>query len=400
MSSTSRCHQRTAPDPVTGTKIMLNQNNKLGIYKVGEFYVHSKFEAIQLHTRTGIHPHWDFNESVFSLVDWTVEPTEDILTLYKQRAEQLRHQYDYIVLMYSGGSDSQTILESFVDNNIHLEEICSWVNYKADADKHNYLNEEIFHTAMPRVEHLKQKYRHVKHRIIDNTDMILDHMSDNIGYNWIYNVNHFFGPGVVARENIGLKIKEWQDIIMSGKKFCVLWGKDKPRVHHINGKFAIRFLDFVDDAASMVSRSGNQLYTDEFFFWTSDFPKILVKQGHMIKNYLSVENFEQCPFVSEHQSGLSYREVNGKKYWLSVDGSNYLTYPNWVNDSIVAPKPPTIVISQRDSWFYAINNHPAKTNVDLGLSKLVYDIPDYWKNNPNDFSAGIKGCWSKPYFLE
>jgi hypothetical protein len=377
----------------------MTYQDKLGVYRVGDLKFYSKLEAIEMHTKTGIHPHWDFNEAVFSSYDWTVEPKEDLLELYKQRAEQLRNQYDYIILMYSGGSDSQTVLESFTDNNIHLDEVCSWVNYKGSSNKKSYLNEEIYETAIPKMEQLKEKYPHITYRILDLTDITLCSMANN-GGDWIYSTNHFFGPNVISRANLGTKVKEWQKIILSGKKLCIVWGKDKPRVHHIDGKFALQFIDLIDDGASVLSSSGKQSYTDEFFFWTPDFSKILIKQAHIIKNYLSMPNFQNLPHVSTLNSGLSYRVSQGKTYWLSVNGSNWLVYPQWKNNSVVAGKPPSIVIASRDCWFYKISNHQAKSNLKIGLDKLQQCVPDHWKNNTNDFSAGIKACWSKPYFLE
>jgi hypothetical protein len=379
---------------------MISQD-KLGCYRVGNLKFYSKLEAIEMHAKTGIHPHWDFNEAVFDSYDWTVEPKESLLELYRQRAEQLRNQYDHIILMYSGGGDSHTILQSFVDNNIHLDEVCSWINYQATGDKHSYMNHEIFVGAIPKVDHFKTKYPRIAHRLIDLTDITLDVLSEN-NKDWIYSRNHFFGPGTIARDNLAMKIEPWRDIIESGKKLCILWGKDKPRVHHIDGRFAVRFLDLIDDAVCSLSASGMQSYTDEFFYWTPDFVKILIKQAHLIKNYLSQPGFENFQFVTSNKTSLSYRVVDKKTYWLSIPGTHYLIYPNWDESLDFAPPKPqkTPMISPRDSWFYNISGHPAKDNLMIGLDKLQQYIPDYWKNDPSDWTAGIKGCWSKPYFLE
>jgi hypothetical protein len=373
--------------------------DRLGCYRVGDLKFYSKLEAIEYMQKTGVHLHWDFNEAVFSSYDWTQEPKENILDLYRERATQLRNQYDHIVLMYSGGSDSHTVLESFNNNNIHIDEVCSWINYEGSADKKSYLNEEIYETAIPQIGTLKEKFPHIVHTVLDITHLTLDHMK-TAGTDWIYLNNHFFGPNVIARTNIGMKVARWRDIISSGKRLCILWGKDKPRVHHIDGKFALRFIDLVDDAASVFSMSGQQLYNDEFFFWSPDCGKLLIKQAHLIKNYLSSVNFESLPYVSLANTGLSYRVSNGKTYWLDVNGSNALVYPQWTNSSLVALKPPSIIISSRDCWFYKINNHPGKSNLETGLTKLQQYIPDYWKNDTTDFTKGIKVCWSKPYFLE
>ena len=67
------------------------------------------------------HVHWNYHEDVFSRALWTHEPPDDIEELYRQRALQLREQYDHLVLFYSGGADSTTILQAFIKNNIKLD---------------------------------------------------------------------------------------------------------------------------------------------------------------------------------------------------------------------------------------------------------------------------------------
>jgi len=60
--------------------------------------------------------------------NWNVEPELPLKFMYYLRAAQLRKQYDYIVLYFSGGSDSITAINAFVKNNIHIDEIVVYVN--------------------------------------------------------------------------------------------------------------------------------------------------------------------------------------------------------------------------------------------------------------------------------
>ena len=376
--------------------------DKLGVYRVGDLKFYSKLEAIECMQKTGIHLHWDFNEAVYSSYDWTVEPTENILELYRQRAQELRDQYDYIVLMYSGGADSQNILDTFTNNDIKLDEIASYINYDATGDKENFLNAEAFNTSIPCGEKLKIKYPWIHHRIIDLTKITLDFFnpSDSM-FSWIYRINNFFNPNCVSRESLPLKIKEWSDIIHSGKKLCILWGHDKPRVLHIDGKFLLRFIDFIDSGPTTQSIAGQQPYVDELFYWTPDLPKIVIKQAHIIKNYLSLPNFQNLPFVSTHKSDLGYREVDGIKYWLSNHGVHTLIYPTWDIKTFSTGKPKSIVFTPRDTWFFDLEESiTAKYHWRVGLQKLNDLIPEYWKIIDDDFSQGLVGCWSKSYYLE
>ena len=43
--------------------------------------------------------------------------------LLKERCIQLRDKYNYLILYFSGGSDSETTLQSFIRSGIHLDEI-------------------------------------------------------------------------------------------------------------------------------------------------------------------------------------------------------------------------------------------------------------------------------------
>jgi hypothetical protein len=249
---------------------------------------------------------------------------------------------------------------------------------------------------------LLTKYPWIKHRIIDLTNHTLDFFASNTHkFDWIYKLNNFFSPNNACRDNFAFKIKDWADIINSGKKLCIVWGKDKPRVLKENGKFCVRFLDLIDDAATVTSISGQSPYVDEFFYWSPSKPEIIIKQGHLIKNYLSVNDPSTLPFVSLEKSDLAYTEFKNQKYWLSNHGIHKLIYPRWDISTWSFGKPPSIIVSLRDTWFYNISDvELVKKNFDLGLAKLVSDIPDYWKNDPTDFSKGIKLCWSKNYFLE
>ncbi len=59
----------------------------------------------------------------YDSVDWTKEPDCSLSDLFYSRAIQLRDSYKYIILYFSGGSDSITVLNTFIKNNIYLDEV-------------------------------------------------------------------------------------------------------------------------------------------------------------------------------------------------------------------------------------------------------------------------------------
>ena len=116
---------------------------KYGYYDVEGFKTLSKLEAWQLSKGDFNKIKFIYNDYHFSKIDWSVEPKEDIYELFRQRAQQIREKYDYVVLVYSGGVDSHTVLETFLRNNIHINEICSFGNPEL-VDKEKSINIEVF----------------------------------------------------------------------------------------------------------------------------------------------------------------------------------------------------------------------------------------------------------------
>lgn len=100
----------------------MNINPKLGFYTCNGQTFDSKIQAYLYGAQVKQRVEWDFNNELFRKHDWTVEPEETLDQLYNARARQLREQYDYIILSYSGGADSHNILMSFIRQGLHIED--------------------------------------------------------------------------------------------------------------------------------------------------------------------------------------------------------------------------------------------------------------------------------------
>lgn len=71
----------------------------------------------------------DFSfHTVFDEANWLVNPAESLVSLCDKRARQIKNSYDYIILYFSGGSDSITMLNAFIRNGIDIDEIVVYVN--------------------------------------------------------------------------------------------------------------------------------------------------------------------------------------------------------------------------------------------------------------------------------
>lgn len=62
------------------------------------------------------------NDDAYAAMDLGREPRESLLDLYVRRARELRDSYGYLVLMYSGGSDSHQALRAFERAGVTIDE--------------------------------------------------------------------------------------------------------------------------------------------------------------------------------------------------------------------------------------------------------------------------------------
>lgn len=386
----------------------MSRQDKYGFYQVGDQRFYSKLEAVQLSVQNGKPVHWNFNDEVYSNLNWEIEPVESLEVLYAQRAQQLREKYDHLVLWFSGGADSTNILNSFIDNDIKLDEVASFVNYEATGDKYNFLNGEIYNVAAPVAEHAKEKQPWLKHTVIDLAQPIIDHfvISDS-KFDWIYHMNTHLNPNNAIKHKIKLLNNDWRKMFETGKKVCFIFGVDKPRVacNRDTGEFYFKFADFVDNSVTANMQINDNPYEfDEFFYWTPDAPDIAIKQGHIIKRYVKSllvtdEHLLPRKKAMNTMGGAVSVIMDDDFYVLEIQMLHRLVYPNY-RPALFQAKAPSLLFTPRDDWFFNLpDSDPAKYAWKVGLEEAWKKVPDVMKVDPNKMSSGFKLMTSKPYNL-
>ena len=297
------------------------QNSDIfGFYTVDDLKFYSKFDAIEVATRFEKNVGWNFNDNIFTKIDWTIEPTESLSELYRQRAQQLRDSYDYLILWYSAGSDSDNILNTFVNNNIQLDEVASLVNYEATGNKNDWLNGEIYNLAIPKINTIRETTQPwIKHTIIDICQHIMNFFnSQKNSADWIYNNNLYLGPNSIAKSTVVSSQPKWLDLINSGKRVAFIWGLEKPKIVNINGSYDLIFKDLIENAVT-ASRQIDPMpgQFDELFYWSPESGKLLAKQAHTIKRFLKTVNCTS-PYLSQlTDPRASCTVINDKIFWLT-----------------------------------------------------------------------------------
>jgi len=342
--------------------------------------------------RTGIHLEWHFNKTQYTAYNWTKEPAESLDELYRRRAQQIRDNYDYVVLWYSGGADSWCMLNAFIENDIKIDEIAHFVSYAADKDKHSVINEEIFYTAIPKTQQLLEKYSDIKQRVVDIANIITDiYLRPDVKYDYIYNIKGIMSANSLARSYIREYVDDYKAIIDSGKRMCFLWGAEKPRIKMFNGKWHTCFIDVFSETNLRLQSMAEHGYFDEWFYWGPDTAPIVAKQSHVLMKILNQEN-ANSPWFSD-VSGAHLPQHPASNKFLRNDIYHTMIYPGWDPQTIVAPKPKNLLLSERDNWFWNQGETDISVrNARAGINEMISRVGDYWLNSTTDPTRGIKGC--------
>jgi hypothetical protein len=348
--------------------------------------------------------HWNFNDLEFSNYNWKIEPTESIKQLYQRRARQIRERYDYVVLWWSGGADSYTMLKAFVDEGLFVDELATFHNHTGDGNWDSYLNSEVKQVAIPVAEKILENSPNTKFRLVDHFDYQPDlYNVDDNKFDFLYKANAVFSPNQLARRYIREKEKDYLDLFAQGKKVCFVWGMDKPRIYQIDGKYAMRFLDIVDNAVNPVTQTLNRPWeNDEFFFWSPDACDLLCKQGHVIMKYL--KNVPQqdidAGWITTKHNVLGSTLINGKIYYLTNNGAHRLIYPDWDTNTYSSGKHDLLLMwSPRDEWFLKDQHSEHRRIYTNGLEKLKQLVGPEW-TSMKGIMHGLVRSPSNPYFLE
>lgn len=379
--------------------------SQFGYYQIGDYKTFSKIDAIEIEARTGKTITWHFNDEIYSCYDWTKEPTESIEELYMARARQIREKYDYLVLFYSGGSDSHNMLMSFVHAGVPVDEIVSLSYYQGDGDKQSFMNKESFETALPFAEHLKETNPVFRNTLVTELDIsyITRNLFDRVG---IHDLRYYSNtvPSVnnMAKTFIRETHPRYQQLIKD-KKLAFVWGSEKPlQIWFEQGKFYFQFTDLFGCCVGARTQDLNRAEEhDELFYSTPDNPKIAIKMCHLVKNFLTNSSVPNPWLSNTEPSSLGHipkwHDNRWQTFWLTKNGSNFVVYP-WFDSSLYSqPKITNLLYSDRDIWFY---KHPDADPYHEFVSSMTQQFGEKWIiNDSENDTIIVRKFYSKPYCL-
>lgn len=375
----------------------LESNDKLGFYTVGTEKYYSKVQALMQSTGTDDFPHWNFNNAVFGTYDWMQEPETGLLELYRQRAMQLREQYDYIRLELSGGADGNTALYAFVLNNIHLDEVVfrypKTGEKSVSADPFNTKPENTLseweYAAKPTLQWLAV---HAPKTKITMHDYSVEMLAGKHDESWVFYTRDYFQPGHRFKHTVDA-VDSHKATLDQGKRVCMLWGVDKPKICIREKKWNLYFMDVQANAANPDIKHYTNI-TNEYFFWSPDLPELICKQAHTIKNWFSLESNKYLQHLVRWPN-YSFSQRTTFEHIVKP-----LIYPDYDPTTFQTSKPTNSFYNEMDHWFYTnFQDTDVYHTWQAGLRLLRDRIDPKFFNNEMGRPVGLVGFLSPFYFL-
>lgn len=373
---------------------MNNLTNNLSYYTVGDQIFKSKSLALIEATRVNKPAKWHFGDNVFPHLNWTTTPNTDILTVYQHRAKQLREQYEYLILCFSAGSDSTTVLESFLSQGLKVDEVLvKWpvkATEKIYTPNTNAIGENMLSewdlSVKPALNKLASEHPEIKITVQDWSD---DLDVELVEEDW-FTINDHLNPGVFRKYSGRFTTPTEQKMIDQGKSSALIWGIEKPQLTLKDGNIYAYFLDkFVNFA--FVSGTKNRIV--ELFFWNPDHPEVVVAQARLLYEYF-IKNPQYLTMLDWNKRTAQHRTI----YNNVVRG---IIYPNWDSRIFQAAKPTSVIHPESDAWmFQHYSDHKYLQSWKHGLTSIKNSVDKkYHQYDANGRFDGWIGCISPFYKL-
>jgi hypothetical protein len=357
--------------------------NRLGYYTVGDQIYRNRFLAMSAAKKQSAKTTWHFNREVYSNINWETPIQTPLNELYRLRAQQLRNSYDYLILNFSGGIDSVTVLHSFIDNGIFLDEILIQLpsNFRPNAHDHSNANywSEIEYQAKP---HLK-KYQHLidprtkirfqdicepVNKIFSNehwADIIQPHCNLTVpGFARI--VSQFYDPDVL-------------ELAMKGVRVGRIYGSEKPKIRYIVGRYVAYFNDlgiYMHSAPGTTAESQAlfSYHNVEPFYWTPYLPEIVVKQCQVIVSKVMTDPVYRQMFHAALQKKAGWYSFEKLIAPVIYDRADEIL---WSTEKVTE-----FTVRKTDDWFW----QGAETNKRTNFLELIK-----WYDTQVDSSEFLEG---------
>lgn len=317
-----------------------------GYYTVGNNIIENKFLAIIEATKTKQKINWVYHDHNFDIACSNFRSYNMSLEeIYKKRALQLREKYSYLILNYSGGSDSHNILQVFLKNNIKLDMIfVQWptslmdkgiyIPNTTDKSNANFHSEWDF-VLKKDLEWLSQYHPEIKIEIADWTKTVDEKFyTDDLFANNVTNI-----PSIARAQKQNTFSKHESKLANAGVSVGSIYGVDKSFVAFKDGSTYFRMAD-VTCMAHVNPDNPNGI---EYFYFNTAMPEIPILQAYKMLQYYKLYPAAFYMTVSLEHRKIHYPETLNigwyKEFHDYAELFKLVCYPYWNFNRFQASKP-------------------------------------------------------------
>ena len=371
---------------------------EIGYYKCNEMIFYSKIKACIYATQINKPVEWIYNDALFDSYNWQVEPQGTLDELYNKRARDLREKYDYLVLSFSGGSDSYNVLMSFVRQGLYIDEIVTNHLTKGTEkltvhdinNKYAWnLNAEHQLQAVPRLKEIEKICPKTKITVLDTTDVTLDELQnkkddwvddrkDNLTFAMFHRYNHFYFSSIKKQFDKNLKI-------------AIITGLDKPRTFLQGDKLYYTIYD--TGGMNMSGIHDHNEYPNasvEHFYWGKDAINLMCKQAHVIKRWLKINPVFQRTW--RDNSFLTWR-ISREKITRDI------VYTTWNKDWYQVNKATGGWHNEFDRWAHLYLKDTKEIQIwNEGIDYVAKSASNFIQYNKNGLPDTLKS-FNKTFYI-
>jgi hypothetical protein len=314
--------------------------------------------------------------------------------LYKIRAQKLRDEYDYVIISYSGGSDSWTTMHSFFANGILPDEVVTCGCFaKGFTDVNTETNLEASISTKKWIKEwvIPNGVKYYQHDISEDAKKIIKDES------WIHESSIDTVVFNTARAKL-FDHPRYQKMVDQGKKVCIILGLEKPQMFYDGNEFHAYFNDLThhDGCIRDINTLGDDVEMPDIirFFSAGDFPLLTIKQSHIIKEF-----YKKTYTKKELGTLLTFDISFDHKTFRNI--ASALLYKDWDPTTFSRGKIHSpLDLYFRDDWVRTREHKRLHTVMTEGWKYVNKNVDGYFfKNSALGLKGGLHGILSRSYNL-
>lgn len=378
-----------------------NINADCGFYIVDNEVFFSKTQALLSASKSlfkeNLEIKYYLNDHILKNYPYHIEPPESLEKIYLERAKKIRDEYDYVIIMFSGGADSTNILDTYLENNIKIDEVISYGAWNSHIDKSNKVNLEVMIGGSSMIKRIKKeniKFTHINWLEKESMDRVYNNVE------WVWNCGSQVTPNSDLIDKNLYNNPRLLALCEKGKKVCVIWGRDKPAIKIIGRKYFFYYCDgFINEYINdSISKNNFPIKIINFYIE----PRIMAKQANIIINYLDHNRSSYDLFIKNQST--SQDEKNTER--LSIVNHqvkkiiNTLVYKNYNSKLFDLGKPTSLILPFKQYWFTTNKESIQYKNWLVGVKEFLQNIDLKYKKKSYHSDEVSPKLFYKWYFIK